>query len=132
MPRKGRPPALTKEQCLAKYGVERLPSDPAQRIAITKPWKKSTGPRTDAGKRVTSRNRLKHGLSCRNWVISYAARLRWEGLMLEEFKTEIAPLLDVLEQRLPGLEAVFDQLLKDELNITLEDVGYLQSCLDEF
>lgn len=110
MPRKGRHPALTKEQCLARYGVEKLPSDPKERIAITRPWEKSTGPRTMHGKLMVSRNRLVHGLRSKSLVLSHVARLCLEERLSEEFKLEVAPLLTTIETKIPGFQDMCDRL----------------------
>ena len=103
---------LTEAQCMERYGVPRLPSDPTERIRIIQPWKKSTGPRTVAGKLMSSRNRLKHGLCCKSILISFVARVRLEELFLEDFKVEVAPLLKELDQRVPGLKEEIEQLMK--------------------
>lgn len=102
---------LTEAQCMERYGVPRLPSDPTERIKIIQPWKRSTGPRTTIGKLVSSRNRLKHGLSCKSLIGSYVARIRFEELLSEELE-EVPPLLDVFDQQVPGLKDGIKQLIE--------------------
>lgn len=87
MPRKGRSPALTREQCLQKYGVEKLPSDPSERMKITRPWEKSTGPVTELGKFIVSLNNLQHGLTSKNPVVRFAARVYWEQVSADQANT---------------------------------------------
>ena len=55
----------------------------ANRCRIISPWKKSTGPRTDAGKFMSSQNAFKHGgfsaesKSIRAWLCDASRRIKW-------------------------------------------------------
>ncbi|MFM0644527.1 hypothetical protein PQR14_09355 [Paraburkholderia bryophila] len=40
----------------------------AEAIKRWKPWERSTGPKSDEGKEVSSQNGLKHGMRSREWL----------------------------------------------------------------
>ena len=53
---------------------------------------------------MVSRNRLVHGLSSRNLLLSCVARLCLDERLSEDFKLEVAPLLAKIESKIPGFQ----------------------------
>ena len=95
MTSKRRRKPLTREECYERYGVYKLPSDRRERIRLIKPWEKSTGPRTELGKLISSKNNLKHGLKVGNLALRQASRIYWEQ-RLGEAIVELKPWLNVV------------------------------------
>jgi hypothetical protein len=62
------------------------------RILANKPWQKSTGPRTDAGKAKSAQNSLKHG---KYTAASLADRAFWGGFNAE--LDELNRLLEMMQ-----------------------------------
>lgn len=91
---KGRKP-LTREECFERYGMYKLPRDPAERMRIIQPWKKSTGPKTELGKQIASRNNFKHGLTAGDPAAKYFARLYWEQNLARSIE-QLRPYLPVV------------------------------------
>ncbi len=83
---KGRVVALTQEESLEKYGMEKLPGCPSERIKIVKPHLKSTGPVTPEGKVRVSMNNLKHGLCSQDLLVRLAAEKVQEDRVQEEMR----------------------------------------------
>ncbi len=105
---------LTEKDCLARYGIPRLPSCPRERIAITRPWEKSTGPKTEQGKLMCSKNRLRHGLYTKNFLLAHVARVRLEELAMQQLNAELLPLIDFVDTRIPGFKDILQELLKQQ------------------
>ena len=83
---------LTRDEVFERYGVYRLPSDPAERMRLIRPWSRSTGPKTELGKQIASRNGFRHGLTSKNLGVRYAARLYWEQNLASAIE-ELRPYL---------------------------------------
>lgn len=60
----------------------------AARIRRQKPWLKSTGPRTRAGKARVARNAYKHGFRSRDYR-TLCALLRWQAQFVKRVKQDI-------------------------------------------
>ena len=90
-----------------------LPKDPAERMRVVQPWKNSTGPKTELGKQIASRNNLKHGLTSGSLALRYAARIYWEQ-RLEEAIEQLRPYLTVVGARIsPELKNMILELAND-------------------
>jgi len=44
------------------YWTEEKKKEQSERIRALKPWEKSTGPKTEEGRKTSSRNAFKHGM----------------------------------------------------------------------
>lgn len=75
----------------------------AARIRQTKPWLKSTGPRTAAGKARVSRNRYRHGFRTPAYA-GIAALLRWQRRLLRAALTGHA--LPAIPVNFPSLSLI--------------------------
>lgn len=63
---------------MPRIWTEEQKQNASQRALVTKPWDKSTGPRTIAGKRISARNSYKHGfysyeITLIKWYARFAA-----------------------------------------------------------
>ena len=71
----------------------------AEAIRKHKPWEKSTGPRSDRGKAIASRNALKHGLySAKSDIIRAILTKNQEFLALYVKYCDIYAFLETLER----------------------------------
>ncbi len=79
----------------------------AARIRMQKPWVKSTGPKTEMGKRMSSRNSFKHG--------AYSIDIQTIKFYLHRQRRYIATLRLLLKMGQP-LPAAPHKNLRNELN----------------
>jgi len=64
-----------------------------ERCLKNRPWEKSTGPKTEAGKLISSHNALKDGLNSSLPLVREVARLRQAEAIAAEQKAKIRELL---------------------------------------
>ena len=70
------PKALSRRSRAAKVGwTPERRAQQAARARLMKPWRHSTGPRTEAGKARVAKNPLRHGYRSREWILR-ARRIR--------------------------------------------------------
>jgi len=92
---------LKRSYRLSESGRARL----RESVQKTRPWEKSTGPCTDEGKRIASRNALKHGLRSAKKIAEERA---FKQAMRDSEKT--LDLMVGLLQAPKGSDAYFDRL----------------------
>jgi hypothetical protein len=108
-----------------------------ERILANKPWERSTGPRTQAGKETSSLNALKHGGRSRVWdhyirkILQTNEVVQLQAVFIHEYEMKNARLTNELIKKRNKYNGDGPTPYPKNTNELIESLSPLQGCSDE-